>query len=88
MHTVNYGIELFVPLKCIKNNTLNSKRFYHDNIRHLQAEKRRLWKIKYANNSMAAYKQISAICKQAFKNFHVDQESKLLNINCKKFILI
>ena len=66
MHIINYGIELFVPLKRIKNNTLKT---YPDNIRRVQAEKRCLWKIRYANTSMAAYKQISAICKQAIENF-------------------
>ena len=74
MHTINYSIELFVPLKHIKNNTLNLKKSYPDTIRHLQAEKKRPWK-RRTNNSKAAYKQISAICKQAIENFHVEQES-------------
>ena len=54
MHVINYGIELYVPLKRMKNNTLNSEKSYLDNIKRLQAEKRRLWKIRHANNGMAA----------------------------------
>ena len=37
---------------------------------------------------MAAYKQKSAICKQAIENFHVERESTLLNFNYNGFILL
>jgi hypothetical protein len=74
---------LFVPTKYRK--PVKCHQSYPASIKKLQAKKRELWRLRHIPACRQKYITVSAQYETAVEKFHVDNETKLITLNSKKF---